>query len=62
VVTPHNAGVVDTNVIAALKLYDPAQLPAMLLVTTITLGELSFGPHATGDAAAVGLVAAEGFL
>jgi predicted nucleic acid-binding protein len=48
-VTPHDAGVVDTNVIAALKLYDPAELPAMMLVTTITLGELSFGPHATDD-------------
>ena len=47
--TPHDAGVVDTNVIAALKLYDPAELPAMMLVTTITLGELSFGPHATDD-------------
>lgn len=47
--TPHDAGVVDTSVIAALKLYDPAELPAMMLVTTITLGELSFGPHATDD-------------
>ena len=47
--TAHDAGVVDTNVIAALKLYDPAELPAMMLVTTITLGELSFGPHATDD-------------
>jgi hypothetical protein len=39
----------DTNVIAALKLYDQAELPAMMLVTAITLGELSFGPHATDD-------------
>lgn len=39
----------DTNVIAALKLFDPAELPAMMLVTAITLGELSFGPHATDD-------------
>jgi predicted nucleic acid-binding protein len=48
-VTPHDAAVVDTNVIAALRLYDPAELPAMMLVTAITLGELSFGPHATDD-------------
>jgi predicted nucleic acid-binding protein len=48
-VTPHDAAVVDTSVIAALKLYDPAELPAMMLVTAITLGELSFGPHATDD-------------
>jgi hypothetical protein len=48
-VTSHDAGIVDTSVIAALKLYDPAELPAMMLVTAITLGELSFGPHATDD-------------
>src|SRR3984885_13092632 len=47
--TPHDAAVVDTNVIAALKLYDPAELPGMMLVTAVTLGELSFGPHATED-------------
>jgi hypothetical protein len=40
---------VDTDVIAALKLYDPAELPGMMLVTAVTLGELSFGPHATDD-------------
>jgi predicted nucleic acid-binding protein len=48
-VTPHDAAVVDTNVIAALKMYDPAELPGMMLVTAVTLGELSFGPHATDD-------------
>ena len=47
--TPHDAAVVDTNVIAALKMYDPAELPGMMLVTAVTLGELSFGPHATDD-------------
>jgi predicted nucleic acid-binding protein len=47
--TLDDAAVVDTNVIAALKLYDPAELPAMMLVTAVTLGELSFGPHATDD-------------
>jgi predicted nucleic acid-binding protein len=48
-VTPHAAGVVDTSVIAALRLYDPAELPETMLVTAVTLGELSFGPHATDD-------------
>jgi predicted nucleic acid-binding protein len=48
-VTPHDAAVVDTSIIAALKLYDPAELPGMMLVTAVTLGELSFGPHATDD-------------
>jgi predicted nucleic acid-binding protein len=50
-VTVHDAAVVDTNVIAALKLYDPAELPDTMLITAITLGELSFGPHATDDPA-----------
>jgi len=50
-VTVHDAAVVDTNIIAALKLYDPAELPDTMLVTAITLGELSFGPHATDDPA-----------
>jgi predicted nucleic acid-binding protein len=50
-VTVHNAAVVDTNVIAALKLYNPAELPDTMLITAITLGELSFGPHATDDPA-----------
>jgi predicted nucleic acid-binding protein len=47
----HGAAVVDTNIVAALKLYDPAELPDTILITAITLGELSFGPHATDDPA-----------
>jgi predicted nucleic acid-binding protein len=50
-VTVHAAAVMDTNVIAALRLYDPAELPDTMLITAITLGELSFGPHATDDPA-----------
>jgi hypothetical protein len=41
--------VLDTSVIAALGLYDPAELPEAFLITAITLGELSYGPHATDD-------------
>jgi predicted nucleic acid-binding protein len=48
-VTAHDAAVVDTSIIAALKLYDPAELPGTILITAVTLGELSFGPHATED-------------
>jgi hypothetical protein len=48
-VTVHDAAVVDTNIIAALRLYDPARLPERILITAVTLGELSFGPHATDD-------------
>jgi predicted nucleic acid-binding protein len=48
-VTVHDIGIVDTNVIAALRLYDPADLPGTFLITAITLGELSYGPQATED-------------
>lgn len=47
--TAHDTGVLDTSVIAAIALYDPAQLPDTFLITAITLGELSHGPHATDD-------------
>lgn len=49
--TAHAAAVVDTSIIAALKLYDPLELPDTMLITAVTLGELSFGPHATDDPA-----------
>jgi hypothetical protein len=42
-VTVHDAAVVDTDVIAALKLYDPVELPDTILITAVTLGELSLG-------------------
>jgi len=48
-VTVHEAGVLDTSIIAALKLYEPAELPETFLITAVTLGELSYGPHATDD-------------
>ena len=44
-----DAAVVDTSIIAALTLYDPSELPDTILITAVTLGELSFGPHATDD-------------
>jgi predicted nucleic acid-binding protein len=47
--TAHDTGVLDTSIIAAIALYDPAQLPDTFLITAITLGELSYGPHATDD-------------
>ncbi|GLY31436.1 type II toxin-antitoxin system VapC family toxin [Kineosporia sp. NBRC 101731] len=49
--TVHEAAVVDTNIIAALKLYDAAELPDLILITAVTLGELFFGPNATDDPA-----------
>lgn len=47
--TVHDVAVVDTSIIAALKLYDPADLPKSMMITAVTLGELSYGPHATDD-------------
>lgn len=47
--TVHDAAVVDTSIIAALKLFDPSELPNTILITAVTLGELSSGPHATDD-------------
>lgn len=47
--TVHDAAVIDTSIIAALKLFDPSELPDTILITAVTLGELSFGPHATDD-------------
>lgn len=47
--TAHEIGVLDTSIIAALALYDPAELPETVLITAVTLGELSYGPHATDD-------------
>ncbi len=49
--TIHDVAVVDTSIIAALRLYDPAELPDTMLITAVTLGELSYGPHATDDPA-----------
>jgi predicted nucleic acid-binding protein len=48
-VTVHEIGVLDTSIIAALGRYDSAELPETFLITAITLGELSYGPHATDD-------------
>jgi predicted nucleic acid-binding protein len=50
-VTVHDLAVVDTSIVAALRHYDPADLPDRMLITAITLGELSYGPHATDDPA-----------
>ena len=47
--TAHAAAIMDTSTIAALKLYNPPELPGTILITAVTLGELSFGPHATDD-------------
>lgn len=41
----------DTSVVIDLATIDPAQLPVEVAVTSITMAELSAGPHATINAA-----------
>jgi predicted nucleic acid-binding protein len=50
-VSVHAIAVVDTSIIAAVRLYDPSELPETIVITAVTLGELSYGPHATEDPA-----------
>jgi predicted nucleic acid-binding protein len=47
--TAHDAAVVDTSVIVALRLYDRSEFPDTIFITAITLAKLSYGPHATDD-------------
>jgi predicted nucleic acid-binding protein len=42
-------GLIDTSVIIDLGRLNPADLPAEIAVSAVTLAELAAGPHATGD-------------
>lgn len=41
----HAQGLLDTNIVILRKWLDPAELPAEVAITAITLAELSAGPH-----------------
>jgi hypothetical protein len=41
----HSRGVLDTNIVILRSEIDPAELPAEMAITAITLAELSAGPH-----------------
>ncbi|SDP00342.1 type II toxin-antitoxin system VapC family toxin [Actinacidiphila guanduensis] len=41
----YTQGLLDTNVVILRKWIDPAELPAEVAITAITLAELSAGPH-----------------
>jgi predicted nucleic acid-binding protein len=45
----HERGLIDTSVVIDLGRLDPADLPAEIAVSAVTLAELAAGPHATGD-------------
>lgn len=42
-------GVLDTSVIIDLEVIDPARLPDISSISTVTLAELSTGPHVARD-------------
>jgi len=47
----HGRGLIDTNVVIHLGAADPAQLPEEMVISSVTLAELSAGPHHTDDPA-----------
>lgn len=44
-------GLIDTNVVIHLAVLDDAHLPGQMVISAVTLAELSAGPHHTDDAA-----------
>jgi predicted nucleic acid-binding protein len=45
----HERALVDTSVVIDLESINPAELPAEIAVSAVTLAELAAGPHATDD-------------
>jgi predicted nucleic acid-binding protein len=43
------AGLIDTNIVIRLGVLDPAVLPEQLVISAVTLAELSAGPHHCAD-------------
>jgi predicted nucleic acid-binding protein len=41
----HEQGLLDTNIMILRKWVDPAELPAEMAISAVTLAELSAGPH-----------------
>jgi predicted nucleic acid-binding protein len=41
----HPQGLLDTNIVILRKWIDPAELPAEMAISAVTLAELSAGPH-----------------
>ncbi|WP_020576142.1 type II toxin-antitoxin system VapC family toxin [Actinopolymorpha alba] len=44
-------GLVDTNIVVHLPALDPSHLPDEMVISAVTLAELSAAPHHAGDAA-----------
>ena len=47
----HRRGLIDTSVVIDLESIAPADLPAEIAVSAVTMAELAAGPHATQDPA-----------
>lgn len=45
----HPRGLIDTNIVIYLARLTPEQLPDEIVISAVTLAELSAGPHATDD-------------
>jgi predicted nucleic acid-binding protein len=48
---PGQRGLIDTNIVIHLPALEPAQLPDEMVISAVTLAELSAGPHHTSDPA-----------
>jgi predicted nucleic acid-binding protein len=42
-------GLIDTNIVIHLAALDPEELPEQMVLSAVTLAELSTGPHHTND-------------
>ena len=47
---PEGRGLVDTSVVIGIDEVDPGLLPAKISISSLTLAELTSGPHAVSDA------------
>ncbi len=45
----HDRGLIDTNVVVHLAALDGSRLPAEMVISAVTLAELSAGPHHAAD-------------
>jgi predicted nucleic acid-binding protein len=46
---PEGRGLIDTSVVIGIDEVDPDRLPAKIAISTLTLAELTSGPHAVSD-------------
>jgi len=47
--SPRGRGLIDTSVVIGIDAVDPGKLPARITISSLTLAELTSGPHAVSD-------------